>query len=212
MKKMVIMAALAFSALLAQASITFNFTEGYLYKNDGTTPLPANSTITLLLDANNNGSLIGSSLTNATTSWTADAGDVVLDRWAFNYNLDTGLGSDSPSYTYGGSVTAGQKIMLVWYDKAYSAGDVGPGEGVHFGTFRTDSAISGSDSGWVIPADGAAVNVNFLTAAAGGDSLESAGTANFQTIPEPASAVLALMGAGVVYVARRNTRRAVYGC
>ncbi len=208
MKKMVIMAALAFSALLTQASITFNFAEGYLYKHDGSTVLPENSTIVLLLDANNNGSF--GDLTQATTSWTADAGDVVLDRWAFNYNYDTGFGSDSPSYTYGGDVIAGKQLKLVWYDKTYSAGDAGPGEGVDFGMFRTDSALTGSDTGWFVPADGNTIALSFLTANAGGDSLESAGTANFQTIPEPASAVLALLGAGMVYVVRRNTRRSIY--
>ncbi len=207
MKKIVLMAALAFSAVLAQASISLNFTEGYLYKHDGSTVLPENSTIVMLLDADNDGSF--GDLTQSTTSWTADAGDVVLDRWAFNYNYDVGFGADSPTYTYGGDITVGKKIMLVWYDKAYSAGDAGPGEGVYFGTFRTDDIQTGQNATWIVPSDGFTVNVGFLTANAGGDNAESLGAAQYQTVPEPATALLVAIGGGMAYALRRRGHRFV---
>jgi hypothetical protein len=206
MKKIAIMAAFAFSSLFAQANVVLSMVEGYLYKNDGTTVLPENSTIVLLCDANNNGF---GDLTQATTSWTADSNDVILGRWAFNYNLDTGIGSDVITYDLAGTVGTGDNLMLVWYDKAYSAGDAGPGQGVHFGTFRTDSAISFSDIAWTTPTDGG-WNLNFATVAATGDSPESAGVASFQTVPEPATAMLALIGGGMAYALRRNKRQSIY--
>ena len=210
MKKIVIMAAVAASAVFAQANVVLNMGEGYLYKHNGSTILPENSTVVLLCDANGDGSLDNlSSLTNATTAWTVDPNDVVLGRWAFNYNLDTGLGSDAITFDYTGAVSTGDKMAFVWYDKSYSAGDAGPGQGIYFGAFSTAGAISGSDLGWSVPSDGT-YTLNFATQNAGGDSLESAGVASLQTIPEPASAVLALLGAGLVYVVRRNTRRAIY--
>jgi hypothetical protein len=202
MKKIMgLMMVVMFSALFAQANVVLNLIEGYLYKNDGSTVLPENSTIALLCDANNDGF---GDLTQATTSWAADAGDIVLGRWAFNYNLDAGVGSDSITYDLTGTVGVGDNLMLVWYDKAYSAGDAGPGEGVHFGTFRTDDVISFSDIAWTTPTDGG-WNLNFATANAGGDSLESAGAAQYQTIPEPATALLIAIGGGMAYVIRRKS-------
>lgn len=207
MKKIMgLMAAVAFGATLAQASVSLNMYNGFFYENDGSTPLSLNSTIVLLADANNNGF---GDLTQATTSWTADAGDVVLARWNLNENAEgAGTSFDAVIFDYAG-LTAGYDMLLVWYDKTYSVGDVGPGEGVYFGTFRTDDVISYSTINWSVPTDGGLYDLNFMTAAlAGGtgESLESAGIAQYQTIPEPATAVLAVIGGGLAYFVRRAKR------
>lgn len=206
MKKIVLLTAVvAFGAAVAQANVTLSMFNGYFYENDGTTPLSLDSTIVMLCDADGDGF---GDLTQATTSWIADVDDVVVGRWNLNENA-AGAGSsfDFFSFDLAGTVGTGDKLMLVWYDKTYGVGDAGPGEGVHFGTFRTDDAISFSDSGWFAPADGAAINLNFATVSAGGDSLDSTGIASYQTVPEPASAVLALLGGGMVYAARRRMRQ-----
>jgi len=200
MKKIVMMAALAFSALLAQASVTLNMAEGILYKHDGSTPLSLDSTMLLLCDADGDGF---GGLTND-TSWTTDSGDVVLARWGFNDYAGPNIGSDAIMFDLASGVGTGDNLMLVWYDKIYNAADTGAGKGVYFGAFRTDSTISFSDTGWIVPGDGAGINLNFLTANAGGDSLESAGVASLQTIPEPTTAVLALIGGGLAYMVRRK--------
>jgi len=198
-KKMVLsIAAVVCSTLFAQAEVVLSMVNGNMYKHDGTTPVSVNSTLMLLCDADGDGF---GDLTQATTSWTADAGDVVLARWGtMNAGSDEVLLSP---FNLTGGVDQNDKLMLVWYDKAYSAGDAGPGEGVYFGQFRTDSVISFSDIGWFAPADGT-YGLNFATIDAGGDSLESAGAASLQTIPEPTTAVLALIGGGLAYVVRRK--------
>ncbi len=179
-KKIIVMTVLALSATLTHAGVALNIYQGYLYKSNGITALPENSTMVLLCDANNNGSF--GDLTQATNSWTADSGDVVVARWAFNYNADIGFGDAVVTFLLEGGIGPNSKLMLAWYDKAYSADATGPGVGVNFGTFRTDNVQTGSMTSWITPADGATVNLSFLTANAGGDNAESLGAAQYQTI------------------------------
>ncbi len=204
MKKIVLLTTVvALGATLAQAGIALNIYQGYLYKNDGSTPLSENSTMMLLCDANNNGSF--GDLTQVPSAWTADAGDVVVDRWAFNYNADIGFGDKVVTFNLTGGIDANKKLMLVWYDKEYNPGDAGPGQGVHFGTFRTDDIQTGSMTSWIIPADGATVNLSFLTANAGGDNAEALGVAQHQVVPEPATALLVAVGGVAAYFLRRKS-------
>lgn len=102
-------------------------------------------------------------------------------------------------------------MLLVWCDTPFGAADAGPGNNVYFGTFRSDSAISFSDIGWVVPADGATVNLNYLTSSFGGDTPESAGRAQFKTvpsvttaIPSPSAAALGLAGFALIALKQRR--------
>jgi hypothetical protein len=204
-KNMMLMcAAFICSVLGVNGTVTHNITAAYMYENDGSTPLSAGSTIVLLADANNNGF---GDLTQATSAWTADAGDVIIGRYALD--ADNGAGSDleALSFSLTGGIDTGDPLMLVWYDTPYSAEAAGPGENVHFGTFRSDIAdLDGSHRDWTVGADGGGYNLNFLTTSAGGSNPESAGMASFQTIPEPATALLAFIGAGLAWASRRAKR------
>jgi len=205
MKKLALMAAIALSPALANASVTLNMANGVFYKADGTTPLPTGSTLVLLADANNNGF---GDLTQATTTFKADPGDVVLARFASNdFAAGPGSSFDAIQFDFTG-LTAGRAIELVWYDTPFNAGATGPGNSVHFGVFRSSSILSFSDIGWNVPSDGSAFNLNFLTQSTGGDSPESAGIASFITaaapVPEPTSGIVALIGMGLASLFRRN--------
>ena len=156
-------------------SVSINLFAGNLYKADGTTPLPLNSTVVLLADADGDGF---GDLTTANANFTVDAGDVVLDHvLATNDALGDGTGSLLTQVTISsvpGSLV-GKQMLLVWYDKLFDAAATGPGAGVQFRTFRTDAVIDSSDIAWVFPADGSTVSLNFLTGANGGTNPESAG-------------------------------------
>ena len=200
MKKFVVILVAAMGSAVSQATVTVNMWGGIFLKAVGLTPLSFNCTVLLLADANNYGF---GDLTQATTSWTADAGDIVLARWGTDDINAAGSSESAIVFDYAG-LTAGYDMMLVWYDKAYNAADAGPGELVAFGTFRTDDTISFSDMGWFVPSDGFTVALNFATESLGGDSADSLGIANMTTIPEPATALLALIGGGLAYMVRRR--------
>lgn len=200
------MAAMAFSPVLAEASVTLNMFFGNLYRADGVTPLPTGSIITLVADAGNDGF---GDLTQATSSFGGDSNDVVLATFASNDFGGPGtvfdaLQLDQPSLV-------GRKIQLAWYDTLLTPGtQQGPGHDVDFGTFRTDIPnLDGTNGTWVYPSDGFTISLNFLTATQGGSNPESAGRAQLRTaagpiIPEPSSALLLAIGGGLLLTGRRN--------
>lgn len=211
-KKITMMlASLILAPAVANASVTINLSGGYLYSS-GSTPLANGRTVVLLADANNNSSF--GNLTQATGSFLADPGDLVVARFAMNNNLDDGafqtaisniLLSGTPD-----GLQAGEKLMLVWYDIPFDpSASAAPGFGAKFGTFRSDSVVNGSSTAWVVPSDGALINLNFLTENLGGTSLESAGVASQTTVaavPEPTSLAILFAGASLLFAHRRRAR------
>lgn len=202
MRNLVLIIIVAFSATTAQASVTLNMSLGFFYESDGLTPLAANSTLVLLADADNDGF---GDLTLATDSWVDDIGDIVLAQFPMNGFLAGPNSSfDAINFDLIDGVDTGDDLMLVWYDQTFEPSDEGPGKDVSFGTFRSDSVISFSDIAWEVPADGNTVNLNFITTLIGGDSPESAGAAQYVTVPEPAAIVLLISGAGLMAARRRR--------
>jgi hypothetical protein len=206
MKKMLIaLAVMAISPALAQADVTLNMSLGQFLGFDGSTPLSPNSTLAIFADTGSNGF---GDFTLASDSWAVDPDDVLLALFPTNDFLGAGTSFDPVVFGFDG-LTAGDELLLAWYDLDFSASLTGPGNGTYFGTFRTDDAIDGSDIGWVVPNDGATVNLNFVTDALGGSNSAQAGIAQFQTqvIPEPISVVLGVIGGGAMIARRRFNRK-----
>jgi len=212
-KSAVVLTTLGLGAASAQASISLALEAGYLFTAGGGSPLPTDSTLVLLVDKDGDGF---GNLTQATSSFKGDPDDVILA-----YFRNGPLPADEP---YGpGSASAvvefelngipvGADLLLVWYNTPFLNNvNAGPGGGVSFGTYRTDSVSPDGSIPWEVPADGAsALPLTFytigLTGTAGAPA-DSAGYANFTTaaVPEPAS--LAILAAGVsLMVARRRNR------
>ena len=209
-KTLLVAAVVALTSVLASAGVTLNMATGYMYKDNGSNLLDTSDSAatggTMVLIADTDGDGFGD-LTQATASWVGDPDDVAVGRWEANgfYLGGAGNSFDAVPFDLAGGVTAGDDLLLVWYDTPYSAGAVGPGDLVNFGTFRSDSILSGSDIAWVVPADGSTFSLNFATVSAGGESLDSAGYATQTTVPEPVSMSLLAIGGGLLLRRRRRT-------
>ncbi len=206
-KTLVLLAMLVLSSGVAQADVALNTAFGQLKKNNGS-PLSFGSAFTLIADVNRNGF---GDLTQATNSWLADPGDKLLGVFSTNDFLGEGSSFDAITYSSLG-MAVGDPLLLVWYDTALVSGATGPGEGVWFGTYRNDNPESGANIGFLNPADGSTVAMNFVTEALGGTTPDSFGLATLRTIgtqevPEPVSTVLALIGGGAMALRRRFGNR-----
>ena len=161
-------------------SVTLNTGADTLTQADFTTPLPTNSTVILIADADNDGF---GDFTQATESFLADPDDTLLAH--FGTDDSNGPGSFLTPITFTDPSLTGADLLLVWYDLPFNAANTGPGEATPFGTFRTDDITDGTDP-WVVPSDGSTIALTLLTDSAGGSTPDPAASTN-QVTNDPAA-------------------------
>jgi len=199
-------AAAAFFTVSARAAITINLTAGILYQADGTTPAPDGTLLQLV--ASTTDSTFTAPTPASFTGGSSD--DVVVASYALNHNTTGSAGGDfhSLQLTLSGNWNAGDPLLLRWWPTLTTSSST-PGANTTYGQFRTDATENGSTTGWVTPADGQTVSLNFLDQAAGGTEPNSAGKASLTTaaVPEPSTYALIVAGGFVcAWMGRRRKR------
>lgn len=192
MKKILFAICVALAAVSANASMTYSpfLLDGY----DASGNPISSGTYVMVLDLDGDGwngldylSQASGSANNA-SSWLWDADDYIMDIGAFYdgeaFPFSTFNAADVPGFT-----ANVDQYYVLWFDVAYNPLAAGPGIGINYGAENLGTV--GTDPGNYGP---------FLTG----------GNATLQTIPEPATALLALIGGGMAYVLRRNKRQAIY--
>lgn len=207
MKLFALIATIALTSTIAQANIVLTVLAGNLTKADGVTPLDKGSTVAFVVDADQDG--FGDQ-TQATDSFVAEEGDVLLGVYPTNNQAGTGGAGIAVSIDFNldSQITTGDPFRMVFYDLPYSEGMTGPGAGVNFNTYRTDTpgaSFSDAEAKWVIPGDSAAVGLNMITEDLGGAATAAEASTTQTTVPEPASMLIALAGGALI------TRRRMVG-
>jgi len=195
MKKMLVTLLMLGTAVASQASVTIDAQAAYVYADTGSTLLGTGKLVAWVADVDGDG--FGMWNTLGTTGFTVDADDVLL---GIGSSGDAGEGLIWNTFVWN-NVTSpnvqGKDYAMVWFNTDYVEGATGAGAaGVKFGVFET---------GEVVPNDGIMPDAyNYYTAEVGGTLANNTFHATYQSIPEPTTAVLALIGGGLAYVARRK--------
>jgi hypothetical protein len=228
MKKLLIATALVglIGVQSSFAAVAISFGMGNMYSSTNTaTPFNLNGRINLLsLDT---GTWTGtfpdlvSTFSSLTNTWTP-AGSTLLGAIANDDSGGPGSTSGVFSFNLSGGVGAGDELLIVAYP-ALTTNSTQPGLAAKGFFFRTTLIVDGSDIAYVIPSDGAGVNLFSYTTDAGGTFATSqftsgAGAAagsgagftggGFTTVPEPSTyALLAMSGLALGgYIVRRRNR------
>lgn len=196
-------ATLLISAYGAFASVTINLGADELFQSDGVTPIPVNSLLQLVVSETDN--TFSTPTPSSFTGTSSD--DVVLGSFAAQAG---GSFLGAIQFTLAGNLNAGDQLLLRWYPSLTTASPT-PGSGTSFGQFRTDNTENFSTTGWVVPADGATIDLNFFDQSSGipgAAQPDSAGRAAFTTtaVPEPSTYVSALLGLGGIGLATLRRR------
>jgi hypothetical protein len=199
MKKMMTMMAVALMAITTKADITYAPSALGVLNDASGNPMD-NGTYVLVLDRDNDGWNGLSYLNQAalpadnSASWLWDADDFIMARGAIGSVKGENLewaGDAFPFWTVttanipAGYTAGGDNYYMLWFDTSYDVAAIGPGAGINYGV---------EDLGKVGP-DAATYSPDIV-----------GGNANFQTIPEPATAILAMIGGGLAYFVRRANR------
>jgi len=179
---------------------TINVDAALLYTSDGSTPLPQNSLIYLVTDGGDgfNGDLsdpLGLGL---------DSNDSILFKEATNNQAGGGFPGTHQSgatFNLGGNIAEGHALRLVWANTPFTDQDILGGE-IEFNFW---------DFTETVPAQTGNVSYTFFTpntgaGTPGATELSGATTQITNVIPEPATAVLAMAGLGLMF--GRRARRA----
>ncbi len=212
---------LACSFALAKAvnadTVSLNINAGILENTLGTTPEPVGGLVELLASP--------SGTFGAPTSSSYTSGDdVLVASFAMTaYNNTPGLfvtALNGLAITGAGStVVAGESLILRFYPSLTYAGmPSAPTFGTTYGQVRSSTGEFGtvadpSETGWFVPASGATVDLNYLTASAGGTYANTTAYATglvITGVPEPSTYAMFVCGfAGLIgwgLSTRRNRR------
>jgi hypothetical protein len=116
-----------------------------------------------------------------------------------------GFNLSNTTLTYSGGFGAGDALYIVWFPTMTTPG-VTVSSGTSYGVFRTDTPDSLGTMAWTAPADGTTQSLFSLDNSLGGNPAisNSAFTANFTAVPEPATVGLFGVAAlGVILLRRR---------
>lgn len=215
MRKLLILATLLLSLEAAQATVTINVGGANLYNANGSQLMQPGMLVQLV--ASTTDTTFNSPTPGSYTGGSAD--DLVL----FSFNINQGAGATNVAliidFANFPNLTTGDPLLLRWYptiagpDTPSSTLPGGPAVGSPFGQFRIDipELNNGSNFGWLTPADGATITLNFLTQMINPTSThtESEGFANMtvMAIPEPSSYALLAVGIGGLVLGARRAKR-----
>jgi hypothetical protein len=189
MKKILMMSAIALLAFTTRADMTYSpFAFGVL--NDASGNVIKDGTYVMVLDLdgdgwNGNGYLSQSAGDDNASSWLWDADDFLMERGQITDGDAFPFWTVSTANIPAGFTANVDNYYVLWFDTPYDALAAGPGVGINYGAENLGAV--GADPGDYGP---------FLTG----------GSATFQTIPEPATAMLAVIGGGLAYFVRRGKR------
>jgi hypothetical protein len=207
-KALMLMATLALVPTMAKAdTVAMTFHAETLFSRPSVV-LPANSTIVVLVDKDGDNSFGFENTALTSSTWLPDSGDSVIARFA---SLSGGVADQSLNFEISATNSAsvigpGDKLLMLWYETPYNAAATGPGEGVNYGMFRTDSFLDG-EFNFTIPSGGASGNLLAFSVSNGGSTPDADLVGNLQTpivaTPEPASLAVLAVG-GLALMARRR--------
>ncbi|MBE0544076.1 MAG: hypothetical protein IH623_22265 [Verrucomicrobia bacterium] len=169
----------------AQATVTFNIDAADL-RTAGGELMPLNGQV--LLVASPTDAVFGGPTPDAFV--TGD--DVILFRGELNLGMP-GIFQASVNFAFESfpGLNPGDPVQLYWFP-TLTAAATSPGEGATYGAFRHETGLDGS-APWVIPGDGALVDLKFITMSQGGSHPNLLGYAS-GVITRPV--ILSLTGAG----------------
>ncbi|MEI6084683.1 MAG: HYR domain-containing protein [Verrucomicrobiota bacterium] len=164
------------------ADVTLNLDVTTLHADTAGSLCPSNSTAVLLVSTANNsfGDLtFAANSALADLQFTAEADDRVVATFPVGQN---GVFQNAVTFDITAPVSPNDSLLFVWYPNLpFNANRLGPGQGQRFGTYRSDAATQGSDSGWQVPADGTGLNLAAISVSAGGDTADAQLVAPFFT-------------------------------
>jgi hypothetical protein len=200
MKKIILIAAISLMTFAAKATISFFVSAGDLRNSSasGTNLMSLDGLVILVA------STTDSVFNGPTSSSFATGDDVVLYRGDLHESGQPGLFQPSAiiiDLSSFSGLNAGDPVKLFWFP-TLTTNSITPGNGTSYGAYRDPvgnigpgTGLDGSDP-WYVQADGANINLNFITASEGGSNPDSAGYADL-VVPEPGHFAVGLFAVGL---------------
>ena len=185
MKTHLLAAALALGAAhtSALADVLVSLNGGIPTTSDGTTPV-ADGGLVLLVASTTDSVFSGPTTSSSLTVGSVFNGDDIVLAALSVDSVSTAISGaykQDINITYGttfpAAVSSGDQIKLYWFPTLTKTSTAIAG-GTSYGEYRTDATMSGSSTGWLLPADGQTVIINLLTLSAGGDIANNLGSAS----------------------------------
>jgi hypothetical protein len=201
LKSLIVALFFILTASKLSATVTLNLSIGQLKDAGGVNPVPEGTLLVLVADTNQDG------FTTITPNSFALNDDVIIATISLDsdtvgiYNL-FGVHQQSIILSLSNNLGAGDPLALYWFP-TLTISATAPGLGTPYGMYAGDPL-------WVMPSDGATVDLDFITQFVGGSLPDNLGFANFTVIPEPSTYALIGLGLlGLIFIARRKTQAQV---